>query len=77
MDAHIAQYRKMNRENIMRFTIQSNTNYTDSKLKFKRNLMYFLKQIYLRIEPVDRLSGKGESEEKVDAMMENCGGNDE
>lgn len=53
MDLHISQYRKMNRENIIHFTIQNNTNYTDAKLKFKRNMMFFLKQIYLRLEQIE------------------------
>ena len=39
-----------NNQSGLKFTISYNTNFADSKLKFKRNMIYILKQIYLHLK---------------------------
>jgi hypothetical protein len=40
------KYRKLYRDDPIRFASES-TNYTDSRLKFKRNFIFIMKKLYL------------------------------
>ena len=50
------QYRKLSRDsNPFRHCLQSSTNFTDSRLKFKRSLIFLLKQLYLSLQNIDSI----------------------
>ena len=55
-DHWLHDYRKLYRDDPMKFSIQS-CNFTDSQLKFRRNMLYILKKRYLTCDEgnVDRL----------------------
>lgn len=60
-ELHLHQYRKLHRESDpFHHSIECNTNFTDSRLKFQRNFVYMLKQLYLVLQTAgaDALSEK-------------------